>query len=73
MLDNASLDAPAVAEQLGVNSNRVLSVPLTLSQWELCMAMSSVVLWLSELRKFLLRRKDAIQQATTIDRALLGF
>ena len=48
------------------------TVPLTLSQWALCVAMSSLVLWFSELRKFLLRRKDAMQQATTIGRAESG-
>jgi Ca2+-transporting ATPase len=32
------------------------TVPLGIDQWGLCVAMGSVVLWFSELRKFLLRR-----------------
>lgn len=35
--------------------------PLTLGQWGLCVAMSSAVLWFSELRKLWLRRIDANQ------------
>jgi len=31
-------------------------VPLGIDQWGLCVAMGSVVMWASELRKFLLRR-----------------
>lgn len=35
------------------------TVPLTLPQWLGCVAMASTVLWWSELRKWLLRRRDA--------------
>lgn len=39
------------------------TVPLTLGQWGLCLALGSVVLWFSELRKAWLRRSDATQEA----------
>lgn len=32
------------------------TVPLAIDQWALCLAMSSLVMWFSELRKFFLRR-----------------
>ena len=44
------------------------TVPLTLNQWLTCLAMASVVLWYSELRKLLVRlwkaRKTAMRPAT---------
>ena len=42
------------------------TVPLTLGQWALCLALGSTVLWFSELRKAWLRRSDATQEAARI-------
>jgi potassium/sodium efflux P-type ATPase len=42
------------------------TVPLTLRQWGLCLALGSIVLWFSELRKAWLRRSDATQEAAQI-------
>src|SRR5690606_22417554 len=40
------------------------TVPLTPAQWALCLAMASLVLWASELRKFVLRRNVAKEVTT---------
>jgi magnesium-transporting ATPase (P-type) len=43
------------------------TVPLTLGQWALCLALGSTVLWFSELRKAWLRRSDAHDRAVCPD------
>ncbi|PSS58768.1 cation transporting ATPase C-terminal domain-containing protein [Pseudomonas sp. BBP2017] len=46
--------------------NRAFSTaPLTIKQWLICFAMSSLVLWFSELRKFFLRAIDRRQKPST--------
>ncbi|MBT9527554.1 MAG: cation-translocating P-type ATPase [Rhizobacter sp.] len=39
------------------------TVPLSLEQWAVCVAMGSAVLWLGELRKWVLRSRDARPRA----------
>ncbi len=43
--------------QIGVFNLAFDTVPLSASQWGVCIAMSSVVLWFSELRKWIFRRR----------------
>lgn len=45
--------------QLPVLNTAFTTTPLSVSQWLVCVAMASTVLWVSEIRKFILRRRTA--------------
>lgn len=45
--------------QLPVLNTAFTTTPLSLSQWLVCIAVASTVLWVSEIRKFILRRRTS--------------
>ena len=45
--------------QLPFLNTAFTTTPLSLSQWLMCIALSSTVLWVGELRKLILRQRDA--------------
>jgi hypothetical protein len=51
-----SLLLQAAVVHVGVLNVVFSTVPLSARQWGVCIALSSVVLWFSELRKWILRK-----------------
>ncbi len=51
--------------QLPFLNTAFTTTPLSLSQWLVCIALASTVLWVSEIRKFILRRRDSRRSRPT--------
>ena len=51
--------------QLPFLNTAFTTTPLSLSQWLVCIAVASTVLWVSEIRKFILRRRDSRRSRPT--------